>query len=130
MQSAIEKELANKLYELRHATANHDRGVVWGMVLSCIPVPPISILAIIISLINLNLIKDGKLKVEERGMIIKSLSIAVAMLALGSFFIYMMYSMWMGLNLTSLIDVMRTTVSGIIEVFKNLIPSSQKTISV
>ena len=119
MQSAIEKELANRLYALRYAAANHDRGVVWGMVLSFIPVPPISILAIIISLINFKLLQAGKLKEEERSMIIKALSIATGMLVLGSFFVYMIYSFWIGLNVTSLIDAFRHSANSIIEALKS-----------
>lgn len=126
MQSAIEKELANRIYALRYATANHDRGVVWGMILSCIPVPPISILAIIISYINLNLIKAGKLKEEERGIIMKSLYLATAMLTLGIIFVYMIYNFWVGVNIASFIDALRYGVDSLIEVLKRYLSIGQK----
>ena len=96
------------------------------MILSCIPVPPISILAIIISYINLNLIKAGKLKEEERGIIMKSLYLATAMLTLGIIFVYMIYNFWVGVNIASFIDALRYGVDSLIEVLKRYLSIGQK----
>jgi hypothetical protein len=68
--SAIEKEVYDKLIRLRYTLKSHDRGVLFGLLLSICPVFPVPIFGFIISIVNYNLCKSGKLNFSN-GRLIK-----------------------------------------------------------
>lgn len=68
-ESAIEKELRGWLVSFRFELSGHDRGVLLGLVLSCVPMQPMCGLGLLISLWNLKLWRNRKLELHEGKLI-------------------------------------------------------------
>ena len=65
MQSALELELRNLLFRLRNWLFRHDRAVLFGVALCCVPFPPANLLGLGITVVNLLLVRAGRLDRSE-----------------------------------------------------------------
>jgi hypothetical protein len=83
--SAIENELRYRAAAFGRALREHDRGVVIGLILSIVPIPPVAVTAIVINAINSHLLARGRLALRERRLIHVSLILSVANLLLSGF---------------------------------------------
>ena len=90
-QSAIEKEFLNAIKCLRSWIRGHDRGVIIGLMMSIIPIPPITVAGLILGFANLVLLKAGKLDPCERKVIRNGIVIGVLICALGIFLSFYLY---------------------------------------
>jgi hypothetical protein len=86
--SVLEQELTRKIHAFRAELATHDRAVIVGFFLSLFPIPPVSLLGLIISLFNYGLYKNGKLELSERKMILSGIALGVITLLIGCLFFY------------------------------------------
>lgn len=68
-ESAIERELRGLASNFKFGLHGHDRGVLIGLALACIPIPPMCVLGLLVTLWNLKLWKEGKLELHERNII-------------------------------------------------------------
>ena len=75
--SAIELEILSMIKRFKSWRNGHDRGVVLGLMLSCIPFPPISILGLLVGLFNLLLIQNAKLSSFEKQLVWTGIAISV-----------------------------------------------------
>lgn len=76
MQSALERFLLEKLQDAKSFSARHDRGVVLGAALSFTPIFPACWIGFAISLLNLFLLKSGRLSHGEEKIIHISLAVS------------------------------------------------------
>jgi hypothetical protein len=75
--SAIEIEFLKLIKNTRLWLKSHDRGVMFGVVLSSIPLPPISILGILVGMANLFLIETSRLNGYEKKLVWYGILIAI-----------------------------------------------------
>lgn len=68
-KSALEKEIIEKIYDIRILISTHDRGVFLGFFLSLFPLFPVAFFGLIISAVNHVLWKNGKLEIHEASLI-------------------------------------------------------------
>jgi len=87
MQSALEKEIHSRLLVLTSWMRSHDRGVLFALLLSVPPLPPIPFLGFILSLLNLWLWKNERLDQSEGGVIKFSIFLSLATSFLGLFLV-------------------------------------------
>ena len=87
-RSVLEQELTRKVHAFRAELATHDRAVIVGFFLSLFPIPPVSLLGLIISLFNYWLFKNGKLELSERKMILAGIVLGVITSAIGCLFFF------------------------------------------
>src|SRR5579859_7641187 len=80
--SAIEQEARERVARLRIELRTRDRGVLLGLLLSVVPVPPVALMGIAVDTINLRLVARGRLDVRERRLVCISLTLGVVSLAL------------------------------------------------
>ena len=69
MQSALEREILDFLGRLKYRVSQCDRGVVLGLLLSIVPIPPAPFIGLLISVVNAYFLRSGRLD--------KSASVAV-----------------------------------------------------
>lgn len=67
--SALEIELVNALHNFRSWLGQHDRGVLLGVTLSCIPLPPVAVIGFLVGCANYYLVKREKLQISEARLI-------------------------------------------------------------
>lgn len=72
-RSAIEEALAQSLRGLSFTIEDHDRGVVAGLLLSCVPILPLPVLGLAITLVNRALLRRGRLDLSERALLHRAL---------------------------------------------------------
>lgn len=82
-KSVLEQELARKFETFRSDLRHHDRAVLLGFIFSVIPLLPISIIGIFLSLMNFWLYQSGKLEISERRMIVIGIWIGLINIAVG-----------------------------------------------
>ncbi|MDP9097333.1 MAG: hypothetical protein M3N26_12405 [Pseudomonadota bacterium] len=63
---------------------DHDRGVLLGVVFSIVPIPPVALTGLIISLFNLRLLARGALPPSERRLIHLSIIAATVSFVVGA----------------------------------------------
>ena len=97
MQSVLEREVRLLLLRWREWAAEHDRAVLFGVLLCCVPFLPVSFLGLLITLGNLVLLRFGKLSPAERPLLIFALvMVAVWMLLWWLLFAMIAHSvMWL-----------------------------------
>jgi hypothetical protein len=76
MQSALERYLIEKLQNARSFSTRHDRGVVIGAALSFTPIFPACWIGFVISVLNLSLLKRGRLSRNEEKIVHLSLAVS------------------------------------------------------
>jgi len=76
MQSALERFLLEKLQDAKSFSARHDKAVVLGAALSFTPIFPACWIGFTISLLNLFLLKRGRLSRGEEKIIHLSLAVS------------------------------------------------------
>lgn len=88
-KSAIEVELLGFLQNFKHRIQKHDTGVLFGVAMSCVPIPFISLIGLFVGLMNRHLVRSRKLDIFENGLIstgiIISLAVTTASFAAGIF---------------------------------------------
>ncbi len=100
MQSVLEREVRLLLLRWREWAAEHDRAVLFGVLLCCVPFLPVSFLGLLITLGNLVLLRFGKLSPAERPLLIFALvMVAVWMLLWWLLFAMIAQSMiWLSIS--------------------------------
>jgi len=81
--SAIEHEAREWIARLRVELRTRDRGVLLGLLLSVVPIPPVALMGIVIDALNLRLLTRGRLAASERRLVRFSLILGLASFALG-----------------------------------------------
>lgn len=81
--SAIEHEAREWIARLRVEIRTRDRGVLLGLLLSLVPVPPVALMGIAIDAVNLRLLARGRLAASERRLVRISLILGLASFVLG-----------------------------------------------
>ena len=74
-KSKLEEEVVEKLIALKFAIARHDRGVIFGFILSLLPIFPSAIFGTLVGWFNFRLVDSGKLDAHEAGLVRKGLLI-------------------------------------------------------
>lgn len=87
-KSVLEQELTRKLYAMRGDMSKHDRAVLLGFIFSLIPLFPVALLGLVVSLFNYSLYKSGKLELSEKKMIVAGMIIGMINSALGCALFY------------------------------------------
>lgn len=82
-KSVLEQELARKFEAMRADWRRHDRAVLLGFIFSAIPLLPISVVGLFLSLMNFWLYRNGKLEISERRMIVSGIWISLINIAIG-----------------------------------------------
>lgn len=77
MQSALEKEILDFLATLKQRLKQRDRGVVMGLLLAIVPIPPAPMIGLLIAIMNMLLLKHGRIPEENSGWIKASLVFSV-----------------------------------------------------
>ncbi len=88
--SALEDSAQQAKFWLRGWVYSHDRYVVIALLASFIPIPPASVVALLISLANLILIRLGRLRASEARYV--WMAIGLAMLGLTAFFLIFQFA--------------------------------------
>lgn len=83
-KSAIEKELFDAALNLKSWINSHDRGVIIGVLMACIPLLPVTTLGLILCVFNKILLNQGKLNLYEAQLIKNGIIISIGNLMLGS----------------------------------------------
>ena len=91
-ESAIERDLRSRLDRLALSLRGHDRGVVLGALLCACPLPPTAVAGLVVSVINLGLIRSGKLSSRELPFVRASLLVGATAFAIGSLAIFFLVS--------------------------------------
>jgi len=112
--SAIEKEFTRIIFGLRTWLRRHDRAVIIGLMMSIIPLPPVTVAGILLGLANLMLLKTGKLDRSEKKIIRNGLVFGVLILLLGLVFWYHLYHATTSFHWNVLID---SVTEGIVDFF-------------
>jgi hypothetical protein len=81
--SAIEHETREWIARLRIEIRTRDRGVLLGLFLSVVPVPPVALMGIAVDTMNLRLLARGRLAARERRLVRNSLILGLVSFALG-----------------------------------------------
>lgn len=110
--SAIERELQNGFIRLRGFFKSHDRGVVLGLIFSCIPLPPLALIGFFISLLNLWIWKNHKLNYDEIKIIRPALMIAALNILLGTLILYFVLATFFGTDWLHLIKQWHSWITG------------------
>lgn len=121
MQSALEVEIQQRLRDIAIWLRSHDRGVLFALLVSIPPFPPLPILGFVLSLINFWLWRGDRLAASEGQLIKITMVLSVITTALGV--ILTMYIVTLlrlipeqlpaGVNfLHSLLDVLRGLLNG------------------
>lgn len=83
MKSAIEQSIEALLMNVRDGVRTHDRGVVFGLLLTCIPFLPVTCFGLFITCWNYILYKYGRLDITERRLISAAFYIGTFNIILG-----------------------------------------------
>ena len=84
MPSAIEDSFESHATSVRAFLRSHDRGVIAGLALCCTPIPPAPLVGLLISLVNLYLLRSGKLPACERRTVLIALAVGTLNLMLAA----------------------------------------------
>lgn len=87
--SAFEKEFTNCFYKFVDWLQRHDRFVLFTLLLSVSPLPPAPIIAIILSILQLQFIKSGKLDQKEKRLLKLALLLSFANILISVSIIFM-----------------------------------------
>ncbi len=74
-KSKLEEEVVAKIVALKFAIARHDRAVIFGFILSLLPIFPSAIFGTLVGLFNFRLVACGKLEAQEAGLVRKGILI-------------------------------------------------------
>ena len=75
--SVLESTVRQSLYAARRTLLSHDRGVLLGILLSLVPIPPLPVFGLIINLANWTFLRSGRLPQSERGAVRLGLLLAI-----------------------------------------------------
>jgi hypothetical protein len=109
--SALEKELISFLYNFRSWLRSHDRGVLIGVVISCIPIPPITLVGLLVGCANHYFQKNGKLGVYENRIIKIGLVIGIVNLVIGLGIVFLLFKSASSIEWTSLLSLAKEQIS-------------------
>jgi hypothetical protein len=84
--SALELELIGLSKKFSTWRKKQDRGVLVGVLLSCVPLPPVSLLGLVVGLANFFLIKTGRLIVNEKNLVLIGIATSLTNTVLASIF--------------------------------------------
>ena len=84
MKSAIEESIETLLSNIRAGFRTHDRGVVFGLLLSCVPFLPVTLLGLFITGWNYLLLRQGRLGDSERKLIIAAFYVGAGNTVVGT----------------------------------------------
>jgi len=76
-KSKLEEEFLQKLAAMKTNIGLHDRGVIFGFILSLFPIFPSALFGVVIGYLNLSLLKSGKLHLSETSLVRRGLLIGV-----------------------------------------------------
>ena len=102
--SALGKEIQNTLIRLNGFFKSHDKAVLFGLLLGCVPLFPVALTGMIISLLNLWLWKNKKLEYAEIKIIRPALLIAILNILLGILLLHYLLTIIFGLDWINLIN--------------------------
>ena len=120
--NALEKEVIQLLHTLKSNLSYHDRGVILGLIFSCIPLFPISLFGLLISLLNLYLFKKNKLELGELKLIKLAILIGVINSIFSLLLFVYIYSLVSNINWGSLIEAGKHKLVYIYGYLQDLIP--------
>lgn len=83
MQSALEKELNSRFLKFGGWLRSHDRAVLFALLISIPPFPPLPVIGFLLSLVNFWLWKSGALDYSEGRLIKITLALSVLSIVIG-----------------------------------------------
>lgn len=102
-QSAIEREILAFTINLRLWIKGHDRGVLIGLLMACIPIIPVTTMGLLLCIFNKYLIKKSKLDIKENKIVIIGICISLLNLILGTLIVLFMFSTASMINWTDVL---------------------------
>lgn len=117
--SALEKELLHSLYNFKSFLRAHDRGVIMGCMLSCVPVPPVTALGLLVGVANKHLLKKGKLDIYEKGLVRAGLWIGTVNLILGFLAVFFLFKLGSSVEWGSLLAGAKEQLSAFFDFIKS-----------
>ena len=117
--SALEKELLNSLLNFRSWLRGHDRGVIIGCAISCIPLPPITLIGLIVGYANHIFLKNGKLDNYEKRLIKIGIVIGIVNLVIGLGLVIYLFKSASSVEWTSLLSLAKDQVGVFFDYIKH-----------
>lgn len=102
--SALGKEIQETLIRLSSFFKSHDKAVLLGLLLGCVPFFPIPLIGMIISLLNLWLWKNKKLEADEIKIVRPALLVAFLNILIGILLLHYLLTIIFGLDWINLIN--------------------------
>ena len=119
-QSAIEKELLGLIFNLRNSIRNHDRGVLIGFLMCCVPILPVTTIGLTVCLLNLYLINLGKLETTETKLIKMGLLISLLNLILGAVIFIVFYKSIISIDSMQIVIVIKNVYLSVLDFIREI----------